>query len=215
MTFISKSRKIIFIHLYKNAGSSIKRSLESSFVHSSNDPDLLKVIKRKLFYSKLRILYGAKSHTILSDLSPSLDLFKFFSFCVVRNPWDREFSLYRYILTSRVHFLHDQVVNLGSFSSFLDWRLSSMQCQTQTSFVELNGKIAVNRVLRYENLESEFSALSHELGFKSGLKVYNKTPDISKSIQSSSDYRDFYNAKDRQLVADAFRDDVSNFDYHF
>ena len=67
---VNDSGKFIFVHVYKNAGSSMERALGGGpWAH------------------------GPKKHTMLEDVPNWKD---YFSFAFVRNPWDRMLASYAY-----------------------------------------------------------------------------------------------------------------------
>jgi len=122
---ISRSRKFIFVHIYKNAGTSITNALlpfaSTDFECSANN--LLKKYNIR-YFDPLRYddNYG---HMTAAQLVSKISLRKFkqyFSFAIVRNPWDWQASLYTFMLKNTEHRQHELIKSLGSFDKYIEWR---------------------------------------------------------------------------------------------
>lgn len=74
--------KIIFIHIAKNCGNSMKRFLSSAKKHELCDLG-------KLFHVTISLKDYEKKY---------LNLKKYFKFTIIRNPWDRIVSYYNFII---------------------------------------------------------------------------------------------------------------------
>jgi hypothetical protein len=69
--------------------------------------------------------------------------------------------------------------------------------------------VAVDKLLRYESLDTDFAALCRELGVSTaGLPVEN-TSDRAR------DYRTYYDDDTRQMLAHVYRQDIERFGYSF
>lgn len=129
---ISNTKKFIFIHVPKTAGTSIQHTLDKydNFKHSR----LSKAIERRTglkiyattYIGKLRRSNDLKRgtiHGILRDVArliPQEMYREYFKFAVVRNPWTRQVSRFNYIKKTKDHPLHDLVENL-SLQEFIGW----------------------------------------------------------------------------------------------
>jgi len=110
---ISHSKKFIFVHNYKVAGTSITDSLlkysNPSFLGSS-------------FADKIAIMLGRypriyanqfEGHVKAPELKrklPKIIFDSYYKFGFVRNPWDWQVSLYTYMLKDETHHQH-QLLN--------------------------------------------------------------------------------------------------------
>jgi hypothetical protein len=204
---ISHPKKFIFIHIYKNAGTSIHNAL-LPYAY----PKLYKWPNR--IFKRLGIHrfdpVPCASHATALSIRSSIGsrLFdSYYKFAVVRNPWDWQLSLYTYAIKDRYHHHHKLTVKLGSFDDYLKWRLNE-DLHTQSSFVcnEL-GKVIVDRILRFETIEEDFSLLCKHLGINTQLSHDNpsKLPG----------YREYYSESGRKLIAAAFQEDIDRFGYEF
>lgn len=209
MTVILARPKILFVHICKNAGTSVSVALLKAFSH----PTLHfrnAYLPRK--YQRLRYPH-LQSHMSISSISrvTGLSLSDFFTFAVVRNPWDWNLSLYSFILKDKAHHLHDAVSSMSGFDEFIETRSSICKIPlTQKSFIcDLNGKIAISRLLRFETLDRDFSDLCDELG------CFNYLTVLNQSRSHGSDYRSHYSKFSRNLVQVTCQEDIDTFSYSF
>ena len=178
----------IFIHINKTGGSSIEKVLKLNLEH--------KTALRKI--EEIGYEHWKKK----------------FTFAVVRNPWDKVVSHYHYRVQT------DQT-NLGTSPvGFTDWvRLSYGQkdplyydkpimFMPQSDWVsDHDGKILINFVCHFENLNDDFSYVAKELGISVNL------PHLKSSKHGH--YSDCYNEESRDIVANWFKKDIENFGYSF
>ena len=69
------------------------------------------------------------------------------------------------------------------------------------------GRIDMDRIIRFENLQADFDLVANDVGISSQLPHINKTTETN--------YRDFYDEKTKQLVADWHQKDIQYFGYKF
>lgn len=117
---ISNKRKFIFVHIYKNAGSSVTNAL---MPYASNKWQRMTSHVLKRFNISLQFdPQPFPSHIKASELINAMgkEAFEaFFSFAIIRNPWDWQVSLYKYMLKNASHHQHDLVKSLGSFDAYI------------------------------------------------------------------------------------------------
>jgi len=203
---VSEKRQFVFVHIYKTAGTSIKRVVRQyamePWQHGANS--VLKRIGARQFKPGNR-----GDHDNASDLIDEIGRREFdqlFSFAFVRNPWDWELSHYRYILKMRDHAQHGEVKQLSDFSEYIRWRCDR-RFHTQESFLLHEGQPVVDFVGRFENLESDFHYVCRRIGIPFRLPSLNRT--------KKEDYRRHYDDQTRELVATTFANDIERFGYRF
>lgn len=203
---VSQKRQFVFVHIYKTAGTSIKRVVRQyamePWQHGANS--VLKRVGVRQFKPGDR-----GDHDKASDLIREMGRREFdqlFSFAFVRNPWDWEASHYRYILKMRAHAEHQEVQRLSGFSDYIRWRCDH-RFHTQESFLLHEGNPVVDFVGRFENLESDFRYVCRRIGIPFRLPSLNRT--------KKEDYRVHYNDQTRELVARTFAADIGRFGYCF
>jgi len=173
---IFEKDKIIFIHIPKTAGTSIGKFFDIDYEK--------KYINSHKFKHNTFIEYA----NILKD---NLNNYKIFS--IVRNPYDRIFSYYKY------HTYN--MNNRYSFKEYLFRYLNNtiyLTHKTQTSFLINNNNIIDSRIkiIRYENLNEEIKNLP---------KL-----NISKNFISK---KEIYNQENIEVVKKHFLEDFINFGY--
>lgn len=106
---IDFKNKIIFIHIPKTGGTSIEASLRKDLQEQAF-PKGLQHHKRRIIFKPRRVVGMGKNgyHSSISHINaddgeedatqgiPAVNIKEYFSFSVIRNPWDREYSLFRF-----------------------------------------------------------------------------------------------------------------------
>jgi len=138
-----------------------------------------------------------------------------FKFSFVRNPWDRAVSLYFYL--KKVGFIHknkkfrtflyeiedDALPPIGLFHS-----KALSQCNKQLDWItDEKGRVFVDFVGRYENIESDFSRVCEELSIERQLPRRN--------ITAHSHYTRHYDQESRKIVERVYAGDIDYFGYKF
>lgn len=206
---ISRKHKFIFIHVYKNAGTSIRRALHPF----SYDP-WQKVANVTLKTIGVNYLNPTPlgSHATAQEAKSYLGEAAFdsyFSFAFVRNPWDWHASLYTFMLKDTTHYQHDFVKQLSGFEKYLQWAFSQENFKRQSDFLmSTNNYILVDHVGRFENLEEDFQIICSKIGIEASLPKAN--------VSQSSSYRELYTKKSMiNLVSEVHKRDIEKFNYNF
>ncbi len=216
---ISYDRQFIFFHVTKAAGTSVKKALDSY----AQEPEKFKIARppREVdgapnsFYEMWEsMLWHAKARDAQKELSP--DIYdRFYKFAFVRNPWDWQVSYYHFILKEGDHIRHEQVKAMtGGFEEYLEWVIATKNpfpkgaTKLQADIItHKSGQLIVDYVGRYETLNQDFERVCQRLGLAVSL------PHLNQS--QHRDYRNYYNDRTRQLVADHFQQDIDLFGYTF
>ncbi len=131
----------------------------------------------------------------------------YFKFSFVRNPWDWAVSLYFYILKDKDHHWHAEVSRMSGFGEFLDFYLGT-QPRTQKSFlVNGDGKIMMDFIGRFENINADFGKVCQRLCIQ---KTLGK-----KNTSNHRPYVEYYTPEHRDLLGEVFEEDVREFNYNF
>ena len=215
---ISNGRRFIFIHVPKTAGSSLHNVL-SPFSRQDN---------RTLFRSALRRLPIIESpehahfrvhetaSKVRSKLSPRV-WDTYFSFAVVRNPFDHAVSHYEYLKQYRNKKIANAISNI-SFVDYLAFRASPrtkldrvfLKLPAQTNFVCHENKIIVNKIYRFENLKSMISDLSERLMIDA---INLPKSNVTRSRKSDILVQ-YYSTKSAiDLVKQIYHEDFTMFNY--
>lgn len=152
---VSNSRGFVFIHIPKTGGDSVVRSLMPTI--TPIDFELGSTTWGVKNVKIWRERWGLWKHSTAAELSESVDLSRFRLFTVVRNPFDRVLSMYRYMSDHPNHGPHTNF-NLTSLDAFVDceaFRSGTYLARPQSDFVK---NISVE-LFRLEDLTNDWEGL--------------------------------------------------------
>lgn len=205
---ISHSKKFIFIHNYKVAGTSVRDALNKyanrSFLRSPfKDKVALVVGKYPKIYSE-----QFDGHITASELKskiPDKIFNSYFKFGFVRNPWDWQVSLYTYMLKDETHYQHKLIKSMRNFEAYLDWRVNR-DLHFQHDFFYRDDTCLVDFIGKIENLNADFNFVSGKIG------IHEKLGHLKKSRENNS-IEEYYSQKTIDLVNEVFIKDITLFGY--
>jgi hypothetical protein len=198
---IDHSHRFIFVHIPKTAGNSVNRVFGVSW---QNHKDLAR--------------YARECETFDT----------FFKFAIVRNPWDRMLSDYNYQKKkSRENKLH-LLTPSGVVRSFKEWVRTVLsdpfrypasdwggdvsegvhRWSPQVDWISLEGRIAVDEVIKLENLDQGFTKVREKLSLPPA-----RLP--RRNSRFHWHYSHYYDDATRDLVADYYAQDIRRFGYCF
>ena len=76
----------------------------------------------------------------------------------------------------------------------------------------IDDRIAVDRVIRYENLESELAEVCADLGIEEAVTLPGAKGHTRKDVRH---YRDFYDDETRELMAKWYAKEIDAFGFEF
>ena len=201
MSLILEQRHILFLHIQKNAGTSITNWLDN-FASTHNDKTYL-IHHRHVEWKKLPSPYNS-----------------YWTFCVVRNPWSRLVSRYNYDVST---YLQKYLAGEGDYflkvyeklrKGFAYWIKNDeytlpsvehrMKWQNQVEIFE--GCNDIN-ILKYENIQEDFKLLQNKL------KWFEPLPHANATIEC--DYKSYYTDELIDIVAKKYSKDIEMFGYTF
>ncbi len=204
---LSRKHNFIFIHIYKNAGSSITSAL---FPFAAGEHQL----KANEYLKKININYFEPQpfhiHIKASALAEKIGrkaFNKFFTFAIVRNPWDWQVSLYTFMLRYKEHHQHELVKSFRDFNEYIRWRCAEEVRFQKDFIVDEDGKIMIDFVGRFENLNADFKQICSRIGISVDLPKIN--------VSNEMPYQSFYDEESIALVREAFKPDIELFNYNF
>jgi|TARA_B110000014_G_scaffold216963_1_gene171305 hypothetical protein len=188
-------KKIIFIHIPKTAGISLMKSIFGDVTLESH--------RSVSFYKQV---FGNR----YSD---------FFTFTIVRNPWDRLYSAYKFLQKGGIN-IHDKNafdIHLSIYKDFEDFVLNGLNKKIMWEITHLipqyefvcdeNGKIIVDYVGKFENLNKSLDDIKKILKSDFELEHHNKT--------NKKDYKDIYTTEMIEKVHQIYQKDIDIFEYSF
>jgi len=185
-----EKRDYIFIHINKTAGTSIINIIGKPFRKHLTAKEIIKVIGQDKWD-------------------------KAYKFAVVRNPWDKVVSQYK-------HNIKNNVTNMAKKEiSFKDWVAGTygknkgkyyfyrpQMFLPQVEWLkDFEGKINMDKIIRFENLTDEMNQVFNTLG------IHQELPHVNKT--SKTNYRDFYDEETQKIIADWFHEDMQAFNYTY
>lgn len=180
----------IFIHINKTAGTSVIKIIGKPFRKHLTAKEIINVVGQKKWNNA-------------------------FKFAVIRNPWDKVVSQYK-------HNVKNNVTNMAKKKiSFKEW-VSCTYGKNKGKYYyyrpqmflpqvewlkDFEGKIDVNKIIRFENLTDGMNSVFKTLG------ITQKLPHINKT--SKTNFRDYYDEESRQIISDWFHEDIDIFGYKY
>jgi len=208
---ISYSRKFIYVHIYRVAGTSIRDAL-AKYAYIPDRQMHLRLLRkmgvhRLVQHHRLEQFDGHSTAQEIKEKLPPGIFKSFFKFAFVRNPWDWQVSLYHFMLQNKSHRQHRLTESLGSFEKYLEWRVNEDLHLQKDFVVDSNSQLLVDFVGDYTSLSRDFRYVCHRIGCNSAL------PHLNGSRHR--DYREYYTDRTIKLVAEAFKEDIEYFGYTF
>lgn len=212
-------KKHLLVHIPKNGGMAIREApaLKDKIVIAHRRRLKSKAYADGLLdFMKSIHLHPGYEHARLRDIDRSVRAGTI-PFAVIRNPWARTFSRYKFYLQTAGGDLRKSELSINGFEEFLEtrhewgqkdyfWHRASLGWYPQSDYViNETGSIAVD-VLRQETLSEE---VSRYFGIQDGLEARN----VSRNAGVS--YKDFYTEKSAQLIADWYAADLDLFGFDF
>jgi hypothetical protein len=193
---ISDSHKFVFIHIPKNAGTSIQSALEPF-------ADGQSVASRETTHETLSALLARQ---------PALRAH--FKFAFVRNPWERLVSFFFYA-RGRLRPTFPQFQEMEGLETMLrmidrdvGWLCQMHAVRPQCDYVcDARGARLTTFLGRYERLDRDFATACSQIGIEAALSRQN--------VSRHGHYATYYSDWGRGFVADRYGADVRAFDYRF
>ena len=173
--------RLIFVHIIKTGGTSI----ETMFNQPLSDHRTVK--------------------EYISTLGE--DLYKqYFSFTIVRNPWDK--------MVSQYHFNAEKFVPEGTtFREYIRLFGEGRQISSYSPFhlpyiKNEYDEIKVNYIGRFEKLQESFNSICNEVCIEASLLPHEKK-------SGRTNYKDYYDEESRKIVGKMFEEEISCFEYTY
>ncbi len=215
---ISHEHKCIFIHIFICAGISI----ETAFNASIGDHRSMRTLQplppmTDLFSSyenscatfrrlrKKRYRFSVRKPQLGETLTKE-QFETYFKFTIVRNPWARAYSYYRWVERRNIN---RRLYKHPSFDVFLKRFIGKRGLRPQTYWLkDFSGAIPMDFIGRFENLNQDFEQACVLMGREPiALPHKNKGGD--------GDYREHYNDELHGLIQNAYQEEIALFNYTF
>lgn len=208
----SVSHRFIFVRNWKTAGSSVREILRGyqPFYRKNRYLEYLLRKSEGVFPERIRLVPIHADACTIRDRVGNEVFNQYFTFGFVRNPWDWQVSLYFFILKKKRHYLHRRVSRFKTFDDYIKWHVTEDKSKRlqKDFFSDANGRIIVDFIGRFENLDKDFEIIQGKIGIP---KV--PLPHINKT--KHRDYKSYYSDASAHLIADYYQTDNDFFDYQF
>jgi hypothetical protein len=225
---ISHNHKFIFVKNRKVAGTSVEAYLSqycgkhdiittggenkgrndrgiwnpcAELISAGNFKKRCEILSDFIHFKKYKSHMG--SHLIQTRL-PKKTWQSYYKFCIERNPWDKTLSFYHMKK-------HNPNLPNKSFDQFLS--CNHNLCSDFDRYCGRDGKILVDRVLRYENLLSDLSEVCEKLRIPFdgdlGFKINSQFRTDRRC------YRDVYTDSQRRVVETIYKREIDLLGYEF
>ncbi len=185
---INDTYNCAYLHVPKTGGTSIL----NSFGIDWNDENTLYFLSYNAYYWKKNLRFT----TSISDLPK-----KYFIFTVVRNPWERFISGWKYCAPNITieHLLNNLPTEGHDYDHIT---------KTQYEMITKNGELIPNYLIRFEDFQ---------LGFDNVCDIIKKPRVILKKLNYTihEPYQEYFNERTLKLFNEKFHKDIELLNYKF
>ena len=175
---------LTFIHLAKNAGTSIEIWLQKH------------IPEAEVYGSESDMGYERPS--VVNPLFDSLG----WTFCVVRNPWDRLVSVWSFwVRSNSINYSFDEWFKLCQDNRTITRKYTRFPNPQLTHYLECD------TVLRFENLVEDFKIVQDKV------KCWEPLGKLNHSHHKH--YTEYFSKEQREYTANYFWKDIKDFNYKF
>jgi hypothetical protein len=212
---ISRGRKFVFVHIPKTGGTALSLALED---RAMKDDILIgdtpKAQRRRHRLKGLTTRGRLRKHATLSDIDGLLSLEElsgFFTFTLVRNPWNRVVSYYHWL---RQQTFSHSAVTLAKSTDFRSFAthgetVASLKASPARYYMRrADGAEQCSAYIRLEHFGSDGAPLFDHLGFRPALGRTNTS-------ERHADWRCYYDDVTKRAVEKACAEDIEQFGYRF
>jgi sulfotransferase famil protein len=213
------SKRAIFVHIPKSAGTSISESFAKAGCHldfcgenlwphlyaNPRNGEIVRLVRNAMPTSGIRKF--PEQHLPASALRALVDdevWSTYFKFTFVRNPWDLVVSTYTFLQQRNPD--QPTVLEAPDFAGFV-CNYPILSSDMTTFFTDEHGHDLVDFIGRFETIETDFATVCARLGLAVELHHANRSDHLH--------YREFYDGQTRRIVERHFARDIDRFGYRF
>lgn len=185
-----KGKSFVFIHINKTGGTSIGKAIGLPS-------------KRHLTAKEIINIIGNHEWR------------KAYKFTVIRNPWGKVVSHYRYRIKTDQTSMGERTLPFNEWVKRTYGRKKdpfyydiTKMFQPQVDWLkDFEGKIRMDKIINFKKLEIEYKEVAKILNLKKELPHLNKT--------KKNNYKYFYDKETKDIVAQWFKEDIERFGFKF
>lgn len=224
-----RTKPYLWLHIRKAGGTSLREALGDSYRQIDRFGPVTPFVALERIYwndalNNYRLPLGnyefRRMQFAKNFLFPEPEFSRLFKFAIVRNPYSRAVSAWKY-LTRRWNWSRPrQMLSHYSFAHFLDrlpefwddftkWRhVATHTAPIWPDITDENGSVLLDYIGRVETLESDYIQICERIGISlQKLPINNKQKDYN--------YKKYYNRKSRYLVEKYYWEDINELKYDF
>ena len=182
--FINHKHKFIFVHIPKNAGTSVRGCFDINGYDT-------KVVRKK---------YPHDSCSTTRKYCGDEVWFTFYKFAVIRNPYERMVSYYHFHKSPQYRF--PALAKKYSFSDWLRRGLDNNLKKTQSDYLD----VEINQIATFDTLQDDFNLFCDLIKIPSyTLPKYN--------VSKHEHWETYYSDDDKKIVYEIFQEDFDRFGF--
>ena len=201
---VCRDKKIIFIHIPKNAGESIEKTL--NIYNGTKTENIFGIDNSK-------VLQHLTANQLKKSYFDNSEWNKYFKFAVIRNPWSKAVSEYNWYLrygpkiqfyewvnTLKTRININNAININEVGHNIE----------QYKFIyDENNQLLIDKIIYFENLDNDFNelCLSKKWSFKLA-----KTSDTKSFFNIN--FQKYYDTNSLKIVTDLYQKDINYFNYN-
>ena len=215
---VSHDLRCVFVHIPKTGGTSIEVALSMRPADKQEHAELLfgPVLSGEL--RRLDLGTGYLQHLTWAEIERvdhGKALANYYSFAIVRNPWDRLVSSFSYPDKHMRRKARTQGIELDGldFETYVRavGALDHAHLCPQADYViDANGRLNIDFLGRFETLAESFLKICQRLGIERSLPVEKRSRG-----RAPGGYCSYYSAETRDIVATRYARDIETFHYAF
>ena len=212
---ICHKRKIIFIHIPKTAGSSINKYLADSVVLDWKKPNY-EVLYGWCPDRKIHLQHATSKQLLETELVTEDQWRTYFKFTFIRNPWDRAYSDYLWIVkdTGVRGSFENYIKKEGPFKKVLsdnsEMSYRGDHLTVQSDFFIASGKQKIDFIGKFEKFNNDIEKIKKQLNLNKEFNFHEK-----KNHYRFNHYSLFYTNSKKNLVDDIYKKDIEELGYSF
>ena len=222
MTVINNKHKFIFVHVPKNAGTSITNLLAS--FSTPIDIEIGGTQMGELLQPEYIKRYGISKHSTSFALETVLGEVwnNYFKFAIVRNPFSRFISAYNFLRkwnSGNINF-HNKLLSYNDINDFISSNFISLETpdnifnkQTYWLYDKFNERIMIDKYIKIEEIDNGIRTLAQNIpalvNYDTGI-----LPRSNSSSDSENNFNDILTKNSLDILYSIYRDDFDRFKYN-
>ena len=221
-------KNYIFQHIFKTAGTTIKQTLHSYRIPDQKILSMWSEDRSYRAYNNALPYEFGNEHISFDQFHviwPYLDFNKFYKFCFVRHTYDWIVAGYKhccdvsYFKNFPEGPVRDEQIQRFTFDFYVkNWVITDL---TQLDFMKFQGKVIVDKIGRFENLQEDFNQIVDTIGLpRKQLDKHNSSERRNYAVKdtelkANQHYSLWFNDELLHLVNERFKEEIEYFDFKF